>query len=331
MSIKDGGYHLNSTVKQEAEIARRHTPDFAAPVLLLELGLFAFAIAGTWLSLDGAIPLWAGMVINTVFIYSLYTIVHEAVHSNISSRCKSLRWIDSLAGSIACAPLWLFFQQHRRQHMAHHAHTNEDSDPDIYARGGFLGWLFVRLPIALLNYFNPVHQYRDCLRFGLTRRETAITMATFALYAAVVIALIVSGFWRELLVLWLVPWYIGQSVMLTLFTWTPHHDHRETGRYRNTRISMWPGANLLLLGQNFHLIHHMIPSVPYYRYGATFNDMRPILEAKGVRIEGFWPGPRKCDAAHAGARVAANNRSTGRCSLDRKSHRDLDDHRILVG
>jgi beta-carotene hydroxylase len=331
MSIKDGGYHLNSTVKQEAEIARRHTPDFAAPVLLLQLCLFAFAIGGTWLSLNGAIPLWAGTVINIAFIYSLYSIVHEAIHSNISSRRKSLRWIDSLAGSIACAPLWLFFHQHRRQHMAHHAHTNEDSDPDIYARGGFLGWLFIRLPVALLNYFNPVHQYRDCLRFGLTRRETAITMATFALYAAVVIALIVSGFWRELLVLWLVPWYIGQSVMLTLFTWTPHHDHRETGRYRNTRISMWPGANLLLLGQNFHLIHHMIPSVPYYRYGATFNDMRPILEAKGVRIEGFWPGPRKCDAAHAGARVAANNRSTGRCSLDRKSHRDLDDHRILVG
>ena len=66
--------------------------------------------------------------------------------------------------------------------------------------------------------------------------------------------------------------------MLTLFTWTPHHDHRETGRYRNTRVSIWPGGNSLLLGQGFHLIHQMIPSIPYYRYESTFREMRPLLE-----------------------------------------------------
>jgi fatty acid desaturase len=279
----------SSTVKQEAEIARRHTPDFATPVLVLEFGLFSVFLLASWLCVKGLIPLWAGMAINTAFIYSLYTVVHEAVHSNISSRRKHLRRVDTLAGVIACAPLWLYFHQHRRQHMAHHAHTNEDVDPDIYARGNFLGWLFLRLPKALLNYFNPVQQYRDCQRFGLTRREIWITMATFALYAGVIITVLAAGYWRELLLLWFVPWYIGQSVMLTLFTWTPHHDHHETGRYRNTRVSLWPGASFLLLGQNYHLIHHMIPSVPYYRYEATFAEMRPILEAKGVRMEGFWP------------------------------------------
>jgi beta-carotene hydroxylase len=292
----------SSTIKQEAEIARRHTPDFAAPTLLLELGLFALFAAATWLTLNGTVPLWAGMAINTVFIYSLYTVVHEAVHSNISSRTKTLRWIDTVAGVAACVPLWLFFHQHKRQHMAHHTHTNKENDPDIYARGSFLGWIFIRLPIALINYFNPLQQYRDCQRFGLTRRETWITMATFALYAAVVIGLVAAGWWLEVLLLWFVPWYIGQSVMLTLFTWTPHHDHHETGRYRNTRVSLWPGASFLLLGQNYHLIHHMIPSVPYYRYGTTFNELQPILEQKGVRMEGLWPTPsKKREGLEAGA------------------------------
>ena len=50
--------------------------------------------------------------------------------------------------------------------------------------------------------------------------------------------------------------------MLTFFTWTPHHDHSETGRYRNTRVSLFPGANFMLQGQNYHLIHHMIPAFP---------------------------------------------------------------------
>ncbi len=92
--------------------------------------------------------------------------------------------------------------------------------------------------------------------------------------------------------LWFAPWWIGQTVMLTFFTWTPHHDHHETGRYRNTRVSEFPLANFLLQGQGYHLIHHMMPAIPYYRYKAVFDELRPVLVSKGVRIEGIVPDPR---------------------------------------
>ena len=281
-----------STVRREAEIGRRHTPDFGGQTLLLEVGLFAIFIGSTWLTMAGVIPIWLGALANTIFIYSLYTVVHEALHSNISSRTKSLRWLDTVAGVIACVPLWLHYHQHKRQHLQHHAHTNEETDPDIYAKGSFLAWVFLRAPAALLSYFNPVQQYWDCKRFQCTRRDYVYTSLSFSAYAAVVIGLIAAGYGREVLFLWFVPWWIGQTVMLTFFTWTPHHDHSETGRYRNTRVSLFPGANFLLQGQNYHLIHHMIPSIPYYRYKSTFDEMRPILEQKGVRIEGFLPDPR---------------------------------------
>ena len=281
-----------STVRQEAEIGRRHTPDFGGQTLLLEVGLFAIFISATWLTIAGVIPMWLGALANTIFIYSLYTVVHEALHSNISSRTKSLRWVDTVAGVIACVPLWLHYHQHKRQHMQHHAHTNEETDPDIYAKGSFLAWVFLRAPAALLNYFNPVQQYRDCKRFQCSHRDYVYTALSFSAYAAIVIGLIAAGYGREVLFLWFVPWWIGQTVMLTFFTWTPHHDHSETGRYRNTRVSLFPGANFLLQGQNYHLIHHMIPSIPYYRYKSTFDEMRAILEQKGVRIEGFLPDPR---------------------------------------
>ncbi|MDM8164642.1 fatty acid desaturase [Roseovarius sp.] len=280
-----------STVREEFEIARKHTPEFGGRTLLLEAGMFAFAIAATWLTLAGHIPIWAGMVANTVFIYGIYTVAHEAVHANISSRRKGLRWVDTVAGTLACAPLWLFYHQHRRQHMAHHAHTNEASDPDLYAKGSFPVWIFVKLPAALINYFNPVAQYRECKRFGCTEREVVYTFVTFAIYSAALIGAVVAGYWKEVLLLWFVPWWVGQTVMLTFFTWTPHHDHSETGRYRNTRVSLFPGANVLLQGQNYHLIHHMAPSVPYYRYKPVFDEMRPLLERNNVRIEGIWPDP----------------------------------------
>lgn len=281
----------SSTIRQEIEIGRRHTPAFGGRTLLLEAELFALFIAATWASLAGVIPLWLGAVGNTVFIYALYTVVHESVHTNISSRRRNLRWIDTVAGLIACVPLWLHFHQHKRQHMQHHARTNEDDDPDIYARGGFLGWVFVRLPVTLLSYFNPFQLARDCKRFNLPRREIILTAISFATYSAIVLGLCAAGFWREVLVLWFIPWWIGQTAMLTFFTWTPHHDHHETGRYRNTRVSLFPGANFLLQGQNYHLIHHMMPAIPYYRYKPTFDELRPLLEQNGVRIGGLIPDP----------------------------------------
>ena len=120
-----------STVRHEAEVGRRHTPDFGGRTLVLELELFLLFFVSTGLSVAGLIPMWLGAAGNMAFLYALYTVVHEAVHANISSRRKNLRWIDPLAGIIACAPLWLNYHQHKRQHMAHHAHTNEDDDPDI--------------------------------------------------------------------------------------------------------------------------------------------------------------------------------------------------------
>jgi len=281
-----------STIRQEAEVGRRHTPEFGGRTLLLETELFLLTIVATGLAVAGFIPMWVGAISNTVFLYAIYTVVHEAVHANISSRKKNLRWVDTLAGVIACAPLWLNYHQHRRQHMEHHAHTNEDSDPDIYARGSFPGWIFLRLPVALINYFNPVQQYRDCRRFNCTRREYVYTFIGFGINALILLTLLALGWWREVLVLWFVPWWIGQTVMLTFFTWTPHHDHSETGRYRNTRVSLFPFANFLLQGQNYHLIHHMMPAIPFYRYKPVFDELRPVLEAKGVRIEGVLPDPR---------------------------------------
>ena len=114
-------------------------------------------------------------------------------------------------------------------------------------------------------------------------------MALFALYAAVALAVITMGYGLELLVLWFVPWFVGNLLMLTAFGWAPHHDHSETGRYRDTRISLFPGGDFLYLFQNLHLVHHMLPSVPFYRYRAVFDEIRPLLERNGARIEGFWP------------------------------------------
>jgi beta-carotene hydroxylase len=35
------------------------------------------------------------------------------------------------------------------------------------------------------------------------------------------------------------------------------------------------------MGQNYHLVHHLWPSVPWYNYERAYHATKPILDAKG--------------------------------------------------
>jgi beta-carotene hydroxylase len=264
-------------------------PEIAWPTILLALGLLAGFALSCWGALAGAWPFWAAALANTVFIYALYTPVHDACHSAIVPRKKGLRWVNAATGMACAVPLWMFFHEHRKAHFRHHARTNKADDPDLWAKGSFARVTLIQIPWLLMNYFNPVVLWRACTGLRLSAAERWGTMALFALNVAIVAGIVAAGYGVELVILWLIPWFIGLHVMQTLFGWAPHHDHSETGRYRNTRIADYPLADFLTLQQNLHLIHHMLPAVPWYRYRAVCEEIRPILEANNVRFEGFWP------------------------------------------
>jgi fatty acid desaturase len=270
-------------------VARRNSPAFAWPTLVLATALVSGFVAVTWAGVTGRMPLWLGGVLNTLILYAIYTPLHDAIHSAIVPRRKGFRWINTAVGMACAAPIWMVFHHHRKSHFVHHAKANTPEDPDLYAKGSFARVFFLQIPWTLLNYFNPVQLWRECRRFRLPAGERALCMALFALYAAIALAAVLGGHAEAFVALWLIPWFVGNLVMLTTFGWAPHHDHSETGRYRDTRISLFPGGDLLYLGQNLHLIHHMLPSVPFYRYRATFDELRPVLTRHGARIEGFWP------------------------------------------
>jgi ring-1,2-phenylacetyl-CoA epoxidase subunit PaaE len=59
------------------------------------------------------------------------------------------------------------------------------------------------------------------------------------------------------------------------FDWLPHHgleDTQRDNRYRatRTRVGMEWLFTPLMLSQNYHLVHHLHPSVPFHRYLATW-------------------------------------------------------------
>ena len=39
--------------------------------------------------------------------------------------------------------------------------------------------------------------------------------------------------------------------------------------------------NLLIMGQNYHLVHHLWPSIPWFQYQAAYRATKPLLDRKG--------------------------------------------------
>jgi fatty acid desaturase len=294
-------------VLDETEIVRRNSGRVGWPTVLLCIGLvasYAGVIAG-WAA--DAVPLWAGFVANSVLAYAFYTVHHDANHKAISGRNARWRWLDTAGGSIAAVPLHLSFKGWSAEHLRHHAHTNDPLlDPDALVAGPLWGvpvrWLLINviLVIGLLPRGEllvdrmlagrlPADMPEPNDRVKLERKRLRRYQRICLL---VILASIPLGLFTPVFFLWWLPAKFGQLALMVLFMWLPHVPYDSTARFHDTRINTFRGSTWLLLQQDRHLIHHLYPSVPWYRYRAVFREVRPLLEAEGARIEGRDTDPR---------------------------------------
>ncbi len=87
-------------------------------------------------------------------------------------------------------------------------------------------------------------------------------------------ALVTGNIW-QLAVVYLIPARVAMFSLAWWFDWLPHHGLDETqseNRYRATRnrVGMEWLFTPLMLSQNYHLVHHLHPSIPFYRYLKTW-------------------------------------------------------------
>jgi len=248
------------------------------------------------LCVKGSLPMPVGFVINSIITYFFYTIHHEANHGNISAQNKSLRWVDKFMGSVASLPLQLNFQAYAPSHLLHHAHTNiPGRDPDHFmagpAKAVFPRWLITTVikTLACVPFVSQIlfkilpAQISAGIRYFKSDRPGLYRHLQLSL-----LLLVGSFFFGQglnFLMLWWLPTQVAQLILQTWFVWLPHSPFTETSRYHNTRIRGWIGSHIMLLGQDHHLIHHMYPRVPFYRYRRLFRAIRPSLEANKSSIQ----------------------------------------------
>jgi fatty acid desaturase len=218
--------------------------------------------------------------------------MHEAAHGTLFAS----RWGNEVVADWLCGrPVWADVARYRKHHLAHHAHTGTERDPDLglapverMSHGSLArkiardltGVAGVRRVIGLalmdadlLTYsvgggvrFRKRHGIgRHVLafvrHFGKTAFVNAVMLATLALcgYAWVYLA-----------------WVVAYMTTFGLFVrWRSLAEHACMDRgpdplrnTRTTRAGLLARATVAPLHVNYHLEHHLLPTVPWYRLPA---------------------------------------------------------------
>lgn len=232
---------------------------------------------------SGALPAPAALALNFVFAYIAFTPMHEATHGNIGGH-KSRKWMDEVLGWPLAVLFFAPYSAFRLVHLRHHGSTNDpDRDPDFWVAG--------QSPLTVLaRCFTIVPHYYWYVLFRIEgtgkqqQRQRLLAVGVGALLLAIAAALVLTGYGHVFLWGWFVPGVLAGGVLALVFDWLPHHPHSRQERYRDTRAIVSPVLNLVLLWQNLHLIHHLYPRVPFYRYGRVFDAVRPELIERGSEI-----------------------------------------------
>jgi beta-carotene hydroxylase len=273
--------------RMERDIARKHIGRF--PWFSVIGGLVN---VGIWLSLwplvfNGILPIWLGLIIATVNAVAGYLPSHEAQHDIIARPGSKLYWLNELVGHLSTLPLALPYRLAKVTHRQHHLHTNDaEHDPDYGSRAKNLPhaiWRAIqnRQPRArggFNAYARTLHK--------LGERRALIEASVYRIgWFFILFGLAWNGHAIEAAALWWLPHHIGYTYLQVYLSWAPHHPAEETSRYRQTRSFKAAVGNILSLGMQYHIVHHLHPRIPFYRTGRAYWEMRPLLEARGARVE----------------------------------------------
>ncbi|RRR41074.1 hypothetical protein EHH44_19380 [Mycolicibacter terrae] len=252
-------------------------PAFAWPTLALGAGALIIFVLSTTAAVGHHAPMWLTIAVNTAVVYAMFMVAHDALHRSLSLA----GWVNSVVGRAA----WLFvapafsLPAFSYVHLQHHRNANDgDNDPDMFATHA-PAW---QLPFrwALMDVFYAIWYCRQLKRrLQQSRRrpltEVAETAVVFSVTVAAIGTAVITGHFWLLATVVLIPQRIGMVILGWWFDWLPHHGLEHTqqeNRYRATRNRVGMEGLLIpiMLSQTYHLVHHLHPWLPFYRYAQAW-------------------------------------------------------------
>ncbi len=274
----------------------KQRPKVAWPTVMLFVGAFTLFGVSTFAFVTGALPLGWAMFLNAIASYMAFPVAHEATHSAVCANRK----LNDFAGRISMLLLepGPFFPVFRFIHMQHHRFTNHPTkDPDVYSGKGPV-WL---LPFRWLTLdFIYFKNYLSSEVFKKRPKKERWEFYFAVLFVIVVItAMTLMGWLYYYLVLFFIPTRISKFFIIIAFDFLPHYPHEayakdEPFRCTSNRVGLEWLLTPLLIYQNYHLVHHLYPAIPFYRYIKIWNARKQFHEAQNPAIvDTFSLSPRE--------------------------------------
>lgn len=245
----------------------------------------ALAAAAAWganlaLVLSGG-PLLLSLPFGAFASVAMLIVLHEAAHG---SAARS-RILNGLVGRLAMPFVspYCSFPTFRFLHGQHHGNTNDgaETDPDHFVTDAPtwqlpLRWIF--FDVGYLNFYLRRLRARP---LGEVLESTACALV----FDALVVWVLVSGAGSELLLAWLLPQRLAFLAIGWGFAWLPHHglegvEAGEEARKTRARIGMEWLLTPLFFAQNYHLLHHLHPRIPFHRYVRVWREREEQILAR---------------------------------------------------
>lgn len=288
---------MSDAVALQIAMQEAATPAWGT-VALFVVEITMWAVSG-YAAITHMWPIWVCFLVSLTAIYMNYTPHHEAVHGSISGNRRDLVWLNETIGFITGLVFYHGFTMQRVTHLTHHATTNNpEEDPDYWAHGNSPLMIAIRCLSILVPY--EMFGWKIMWRAQNGRWPLARSVIEKAIAWGFMIALIATGHADAAFFAFIIPAALASGMLAFMFDWLVHHPHHVpvNERYRTSNVYLFPKLlhwpmTVLWIFQNYHIIHHLYPKVPFYRYPQVFDMIRPLLEARGTCITVFrWvPGP----------------------------------------
>lgn len=230
------------------------------------LSLITLSTCGYWL---WSWPDWICFSANVLALHLSGTVIHDASHNSAHRN----RVFNAILGHGSALMLGFAFPVFTRVHLQHHAHVNDpENDPDHFVSTGGPLWM-----IAARFFYHEIFFFKR----QLWRKYELLEWFLSRLFVAtIVIVACEYGFISYVMNFWFVPALVVGIALGLFFDYLPHRPFQERNRWKNARVYPSPLLNLLILGQNYHLVHHLWPSIPWYKYQPAYYATKPLLDAK---------------------------------------------------
>ncbi len=227
-------------------------------------------------------PLW--ILLNAIAVYLGFTVIHEASHKNIiRSNVRMNHLLGYLSGIIMHGSFYQFVLIHHQ----HHAHTNHpEKDPDYGAAGKMSISLILKIGLFLFHYI----EFFWKKNLDHLRTNPVATYFPYVIVMGIYASSIVFGFLEHVLIIWTLPVFLGTVCVMIVFDYIPHTPHNRQGRYDNSRNYVGnPVWSWLSQMHAYHIVHHLSPSIAWYRYEEVYwKKRKSLLEAGALETKVDW-------------------------------------------